>query len=102
MERKKMRNILIVGSILIIIFAISQHLDWFGGLFLKTIGILTPFLVGGLLALFLNVPMNFFENKVFKFLDRVKFGHKLKRPLAVLIVFYLITSPIAGPTSMPF
>ena len=90
MERKKMRNILIVGTILIIIFAISQHLDWFGGLFLKTLGILTPFLIGGLLALFLNVPMNFFENKVFRFLDRFKIGPKLKRPLAVLIVFAIL------------
>lgn len=90
MERKKMRNILFVGTILIIIFAVSQHLDWFGGLFLKTLGILTPFLIGGLLALFLNVPMNFFENKAFKFLDRWAFGQKLKRPLAVLVVFAIL------------
>lgn len=90
MERKKMRNVLIVGTILIIIFAISQHLDWFGRLFLKTLGILVPFLVGGLLALFLNVPMRFFENKVFRFPARFKFGDKLKRPLAVLVVFAIV------------
>lgn len=90
MERKKMRYILVVGTILIIIFSISQHLDWFGRLFLQILGILTPFLVGGLLALFLNVPMNFFENKVFKCFDRFKFGKSLKRPLAVLIVFAIL------------
>lgn len=90
MERKKMRNILITGTILIVIFAISQHLDWFGRLFLKTIGILVPFIVGGFLALFLNVPMRFFENKVFCFPERFKFGKKLKRPLAVLVVFAIV------------
>ena len=90
MERKKMRNVLITGTILIFIFAVSQHLDWFGQLFLKTLGILVPFLVGGLLALFLNVPMRFFENKVFRFPARFKFGAKLKRPLAVLVVFAIL------------
>lgn len=90
MERKKMRNVLITGTILIFIFAVSQHLDWFGQLFLKTLGILVPFLVGGLLALFLNVPMRFFENKVFRFPARFKFGEKLKRPLAVLVVFAIL------------
>ncbi len=88
MERKKMRDILVVGTILIFVFAISQHLDWFGKMFLKTLEILLPFLVGAFLALFLNVPMTFFETKVFKFLDKVKFkfAPKLKRPLAVLVV----------------
>lgn len=90
MERKKMRNVLITGTILITIFAISQHLDWFGRLFLKTLGILVPFLVGGFLALFLNEPMRFFENKVFRFPARFKFGEKLKRPLAVLVVFAIL------------
>ena len=90
MERKKMRNVLITGTILIIIFAISQHLDWFGRLFLKTLRILVPFLVGGFLALFLNEPMRFFENKVFRFPARFKLGEKLKRPLAVLVVFAIL------------
>lgn len=90
MERKKMRDILIVGSILIAIFAVSQHLNWISNFFMKTLGILLPFLIGGALALFLNVPMTFFENRVFRFMNRWKFGKQLKRPLAVLIVFAIV------------
>ena len=90
MERKKMRDILIVGSILIAIFAVSQHLNWISNFFMKTLGILLPFLIGGALALFLNVPMTFFETRVFKFMNRWKFGKQLRRPLAVLIVFAIV------------
>ncbi len=90
MERKKMRDIVVVGSILIAIFAVSQHLNWITDFLMKTLGILLPFLVGGALALFLNVPMTFFEKRVFKFMDRSRFGQKLKRPLAVLIVFAIV------------
>lgn len=90
MDRKQKRDILWIGTILIAIFAISQHLGWFGDLLTKLLGILQPFLIAGCLALFLNVPMRFFETKVFKFLDRVRFGSKLKRPLAVLIVFAVL------------
>ncbi|MBE5815030.1 MAG: AI-2E family transporter [Clostridiales bacterium] len=90
MDRKKMRDILLVGAILIALFAVSQHLGWFGDLFVKLLGILRPFLVAGCLALFLNVPMRFFENRVFCFLDRSKFGKKAKRPLAVLCVFAIL------------
>ncbi len=90
MERKKMRDILFIGTILIAIFALSQHLSWFGQLLTKLLAILRPFLVAGCLALFLNVPMRFFENKVFRFMNRSAFGRKLKRPLAVLIVFAVL------------
>ncbi len=86
MDRKKMRDIVIVGAMQIALFAISQHLECICNFLLKTLGIIMPFLIVGFLSIFLNVPMNFFENKVFKFMDRSKFGKKCKRPLAVLII----------------
>ncbi|MBR4067831.1 MAG: AI-2E family transporter [Clostridia bacterium] len=90
MERKKMRDIVLVGAILIALFALSQHLGWFGDMLLKILEILKPFLIAGFLALFLNVPMRFFENRVFKGFDRTQFGKKCKRPLAVLIIFTVV------------
>lgn len=90
MDRKKMRDILLIGTILIALFSVSQHIGWLGDLFIKVLGILQPFLIAGFLAVFLNVPMSFFENRVFGFLERSKLGKKAKRPLAVLCVFAIL------------
>jgi len=90
MDRKKMRDILLIGTILIALFTVSQHIGWLGDLLVKVLGILQPFLVAGFLAVFLNVPVSFFENRVFGFLDRTKLGKKAKRPLAVLCVFAIL------------
>lgn len=90
MDRKKMRDILLIGTILIALFSVSQHIGWLGDLFVKVLSILQPFLIAGFLAVFLNVPMSFFENRVFGFLERSKLGKKAKRPLAVLCVFAIL------------
>ncbi len=90
MERKQMRDLLLVGIILILVFTILQNFAPIGQFLLKLLGIIQPFLVAGFLAMFLNVPMSFFENKVLKVMNRTDFTRKLKRPVALLIVLAVV------------
>ena len=59
---KKIRG-LILFTIFVLV-ALQNYGILFAGLKLL-ISILTPFLVGGLIALILNIPMNFYERKLF-------------------------------------
>ena len=47
----------------------------------------SPFIIGGVFAVVLNMPMRFFENKVLKF--KTKLGKKIKRPLSIIISFLI-------------
>ncbi len=68
------------------------------------IQIISPFLVGFAIAFLFNIPMMFFEKKVFSFMDKKngKLGSvlkKLKRPLSfslTLIIVYLVFSTIGS------
>jgi len=90
MDRKKIRDILIIGVILIALFAATQHFDSLSKFFLNLLIILQPFLIGGCLALFLNVPLTFFEKRVFGFMDRKKLTSKFKRPVSLVVVLAIV------------
>ena len=47
-----------------------------------------PFIIGGIIAFAINMPVRFFENKVFKF--KTKFGLKIKRPISIIISFLIL------------
>ena len=75
-----------------------QNIEFMKNAFLGFIDIISPFLVGIGLAFVLNIPMSFFERKLFKD-KRLKNGkikkNKLKRPICIilsLIIIFLIIS----------
>lgn len=89
MERKKMRDWLLLGAALLGIWFVLQHI---GGLvsFLQTLwGILLPFLLGAALAFVLNVPMHFLERTLLACMDRGPRLKKAKRPAALLLTLTL-------------
>jgi predicted PurR-regulated permease PerM len=53
------------------------------------IGILKPFMYGGIIAFILNLPMSAIENKLFQS-TKVKYAQKLKRPVSLLLSVLLI------------
>lgn len=56
------------------------------------LGVLSPFIIGGAIAFVLNVPMRFFEEKVFPRFSKFK-GKKIKkleRPLAIFFSFLIV------------
>lgn len=60
----------------------------------NVIGILSPFLVGVILAFVLNVLNNFIENKIFGKIKPSKFWTKIKRPLCIILSLILIIAII--------
>ena len=53
-----------------------------------------PFIVGGLMAVILNIPVRFFENKLFK--KDGKIINKIKRPISILISLALFALLLTG------
>ncbi len=68
-----------------IVLNLGTIFSWLGELW----NMLLPLVYGFVLAYILNSPMNFFDEKVFKFLDRKKPHRKLRRTLAVVITMIL-------------
>lgn len=91
---KKIRG-LILFTIFVLV-ALQNYGILFAGLKLL-ISILTPFLVGGLIALILNIPMNFYERKLFterKYANK-KGVKKIARPVAFLLAILSVLAVIA-------
>jgi len=101
MERKKFRGYLLLGCALMGVAFLLMRFDALVG-FAKTLWvIMSPFVLGAAFAFVLNVPMRFLERRVLKFMDRVPWMKKMKRPVAmtlvlilVLLVIYLLMSLI--------
>ncbi len=92
MERKKLKQILFVSTCIIAIFFLFWRMDMVAAALGGLLKILTPFILGGALAVVFNVPMRFLERKVFSFMNMKPVLKKLKRPLALLIVIVLVLS----------
>ncbi|MDD3336059.1 MAG: AI-2E family transporter [Eubacteriales bacterium] len=90
MTKHRIKEILLLGTGLIIIYTVAQHTASVWNFFLALLAILQPFLLGGGLAFVLNVPMRFFENRLLKGMEKHPFTQKLKRPAALLIVMVLV------------
>lgn len=87
MERKRMRDWLWLGTTLLVVWFVLQHISGLVA-FLQTLwGILSPFLLGAALAFVLNVPMSFLERRLLFWMDR-RFP-KAKRPVALLLTLAL-------------
>ena len=89
MERKKFRDILLLGTALLGVWFLFNHaesvLDFAESLAI----ILTPFLVGAALAFVLNVPMRFLERRLLFVMDRNAAMRKWKRPVALVLTLAL-------------
>ncbi|GAB6169478.1 AI-2E family transporter [Clostridium carnis] len=69
---KLKNNIILATYIIILLFILLKFKSIVSGLS-TVLNILSPFIVAIAIAFILNIPMNFFENKVFSFLDKPKF-----------------------------
>ncbi|MBD7913751.1 AI-2E family transporter [Clostridium sp. Sa3CUN1] len=86
---KKFKENILLGTYLMILYFVLSNIKLLISTFGNIFGILSPFIVAFALAFVLNLPMMFFENKVFKFLDKEKssFVRNMKRPLSILATF---------------
>ncbi len=78
LNKKNIRKIrgLILFTAVVILALIKFDLLWSAMVFV--IGILRPFILGGMIAFVINIPMKFYEEKLFRD-DRIKNGKLLKK-----------------------
>lgn len=90
MNRKKFRDVLLLGFLIIAIYFLFERSETLLGFFKSVWLILSPFVLGGVFAFILNVPMRFFERHVLFVMDRAAWSKRLKRPVAILLVVALV------------
>ena len=86
---RKMRE-LILFTIIILIALWNYKMIFDAIVFI--LGIVLPFLVGGAIAFVLNVPMSFFEEKIFynRHLKDKKIANRLARPVSLVLTIAVL------------
>lgn len=90
---KKIRGLIVFTVILLIaLWNYSLILDVLG----QGVGIVYPFLLGGAIAFVINVPMSFFEEKLFQnqMMKNKKVSQRLARPISLIITLIVVVSVI--------
>lgn len=92
---RQIRHLMILAAVLVLAIIYSERV--FQGLAFL-LGIASPFLVGGVMAFVLNIPMKAFEEKLFR-RWRGKSAEKMKRPLCLvlsIIALLLVITVVIG------
>ncbi len=84
----------LLGLALIVVYKAFDSLGWIWSSFLRLLSILTPFVIGFIIAFLLFGPVNRIEGFFRK--RKPKFFQKAARPLAVIIVYVLALGLVAG------
>ncbi|MBS5938331.1 AI-2E family transporter [Clostridium sp.] len=94
----KFKENLLLGTYLMLLYFILLNIKNIFAMFDGVLSILNPFLLAFCMAFVLNLPMKFFENKIFNFLDKNKsdFVKNLKRPLSILSTFITVIGLIVA------
>lgn len=87
---KKIRG-LILFTIFVLVAVWNFELLYEGLLFLW--GVILPFVLGGVIAFIVNIPMNFFEKKLFG--EKQKRWKKVARPVSLLLTWLVILGIVA-------
>jgi len=85
----KTKNLIFAGTSLILVFLALNHIGEILSFFKSVIKLISPFLVGGVLAFIINIPMKKIESKLFKKTKNKKIK-KIRRLLAYLITVLII------------
>ena len=87
-------KILKIATIFGLLFVIVIGFDKMRTIFDTILTAFMPFIVGGLMAVILNIPVRFFENTLFK--KDGKIINKIKRPISILISLALFALLLTG------
>ena len=84
----------IANTIVVVIgvftFFVLQNFSAVWAKVVRVLSIFSPFFIGFIFAYLLNAPVNFFENKVFKFLGRGRMRAGLKRGISILLTLICV------------
>ncbi len=91
-ERIRQIRWLMIFAALLVLLVMNYHLV-IGGIGVG-IGMLTPFLIGGVIAFIVNLPMRAIENRLFKKWNG-KVAAKLKRPVSMVLALLFLVLVLA-------
>lgn len=98
LNKENIKKIMGIVAFAIILYFVLQNIVFLVTVIGNLLGILSPFLFGAGLAFVWNIPMKFFERKLFK-PQKLKNGKiresKLKRPVSMILAMVLIVLIIA-------
>ena len=83
---KKICQLLVFAALLCLVVI---HIEEATGVVFTVIDILKPFIIGGVMAFILNIPMRFIENKCFG-KSQKKYMNNLKRPVSILLTLLAV------------
>ena len=66
LNKENMKKIILLISFTILLYIGLSNIDSVLGVGGKFIGVIWPFIIGGIIAFIINVPMSYFEKKIFK------------------------------------
>lgn len=101
-DKRKIKVGICIAAFTVLFYVTLQNI----GLVLNTarflLRVLSPFLYGVCIAFVLNIPLRFFENRVFRKMGNSKkvFWRKARRPISVVIVLLLFLGLVAGLISI--
>lgn len=103
MSKSVFRSVAMLLVLAALLVMLLTRLDLLIAGFQKFIGVLTPFIVGFIIAYVLNIPYTFFMNRAFKSLDKPieerkgrldEFFARLRKPLSLILSFALFFAVI--------
>ncbi|MBQ8596942.1 MAG: AI-2E family transporter, partial [Lachnospiraceae bacterium] len=91
---KKIRGLILFTAVLVLVL---MKFDVLCSAVVFVVNVVKPFLVGAAIAFIINIPMRFFERKVFESekVQKNKILVKLKRPLSMVFAYLAVILVIA-------
>ena len=89
-EKEETRKWLKIVLIAIVVYWCLNNLGTLGNFLSTIIKILSPFIIGGIIAFILNIPMRFFERKLTKKKKRKKIARVISLILSIIIIVLII------------
>ena len=94
-SRNDGKNIIILASIIIAIYSLSQNLQYAGVIVSWFINVSSPLLIAGVIAFIINIPMTRFENLISKVSGNNKKIGIYSRGISLILSFFCIIAFIS-------
>ena len=89
-EKEETKKWLKIVLIAIVVYWCLNNLGTLGNFLSTIIKILSPFIIGGIIAFILNIPMRFFERKLTKKKKKKKIARVISLILSIIIIVLII------------
>lgn len=91
-SRQAAKWVIGVVSVCILVYLGVRHIEQVAGTVSWLVNLFQPLLIGGILALILNVPMSAIETRLFQ----KNKTHRMRRPLAIILALVLVLGVFIG------